>query len=297
MARLRTLKICALNIVTHPHSPETYVSLLRDLDRLEDSVPVRGTKSAIITQIWPRYGQKFSATTPINGMIATFDKIDFNHDWLSLRSKKKATAEEMRSIQVPRGMHPNAQYFLFTFYPQKHIMYVVTNQANDRLSPGNAAKIFQQLCKHPAIVDKYKKIDISVLPDREKLEQIFRMSRLERLSMDFTLPNPDEFERKTKAVYNRLNKMKVGRVSQVIKALDKDGIKPDEELGIYMGIAADNGHVAAKGVDEAGKKTEISTKDHPFKAETRYDPATQTDTLAFEDKADDLYKAHKQART
>ena len=296
MARLRTIRLTALNIVTHPHSPANYVDLLYDILDIDDPVQVRGTKASIITMLWtsdedsfwPKSDKK-KVPKSVSGIIATFDRINFGADWLSLKSKKSATENELAEIRIPRHIHPNAQYFLFTFFPRKHVMYVVTEQQYDRLTPGAAATVFRKFCEKDAIASKYGKVEVSVLPDQEKLEEIFRLPRMRKVHLEFALPNPDQFDDPSKGVYKRFKKMGAGRVVQELTALATEKLTPDHELKTYMQVAADNGYVTAEGSDDQGKKIVLSTRDHPYKAELQYDPKLQTEVQAFELRAYQLY--------
>lgn len=271
----RQIGIAGLNIVLQPHTPEKYLRLIRALYSLKRAIQIRGTQCLMIGEI-----SRVNRDDPMEGLfgrIYRFDQIDPDAPWFNIEDHAVATDDEMAQVSIPSKLKPNLVMFDFAFFPNGHKLYMESRSGQKNLSPISVKKLIDSLCKHPRIIQDFGKVEVTVLPDKEQLETIFRMYRLAKLVVDIRRPNPDDFgEDEEDVVFKRFEQLGARRLVEVVSAEPGDTIRPDDDLKMLARVASRNGKVSAIGYSAIGDRLEESTVNRPWNHSFFYDSMNQT---------------------
>lgn len=274
MAQDRTLVIAGLNIVTHPHSPQGYVDLLRALFAMKRPVTLRTTQKIMLGELLPL--TRGQPTEGMFGRFYRFDQIDPESPWFNVVSHEAATDEEMAAVSIPSHLKPNLVTFDFVFFPQGHRLYFVSKYDKYATSPGSIRKLFATLVEQESIVQRFGKVEITVLPDHHQLRRILSLHRLAKLTIDVIRPNPDDNSDEDEEVFRRLASQGARRVTQILTAEPRETIRPDRDTEVLARVASHNGKVLAIGYRLDGTREDLSTVARPWKEAIGYDPNIQT---------------------
>lgn len=280
-----TLKMCGINIVTHPHAPAGYVRLLQQVFKSRTAIPGRGAQHLMIGEL-----KSINDERPEEGMVGRiyrFVNIDKNAQWFNVVRHDDATPEEVDAIHFPDELRPNTETFDFVFYPKGHTLYVnmrSENKIEGKYHPigvGQVLKLLKSLMSLPAIHKQFGAVDVTAIPDREQLERILSIHQLSKLVIEVTRPNPDELGKAQERVFARFERMNVRKVRQEITAEKKESITVDAETRELAEVASMNGKVIGTGYTEKGQRIEESTVTRPWIGQVPYHPDNQTarDTL------------------
>src|ERR1044071_8356314 len=100
MTRLPILQLAALNIVLHPHDDTTYVQrFLTAHKRYPGPFKMRGDIFGMVLTALPITPGK--AEEGIEGEFVRFMDLSKDEPWFSLVSAEKATASELKDVQIP----------------------------------------------------------------------------------------------------------------------------------------------------------------------------------------------------
>lgn len=286
MARIRKFQFSALNIVTHPHSPEGYVKLFGALYGLRRAFHVRGNQHLMIGDL-----ERVDRDDPLRGLTGRmyrFDQIDPKAPWFNVENKEEASDDELAEINIPDALKPNLVKFNFVFYPRHHRLYFESVSNGATLGEGSMRKFFDLICAVPSIVEKFGKVDITVVPEHEQLERILSLPSLSKLIVDVKRPNPDDLATEEARVFARLDRMKSRRLIETLVAEPGETITPDDDVRVLARVAARNGSVSGTGYSAGGDKLQQSTVDRPLRQTVHYDeavhlPLVQTDSRSCVD--------------
>lgn len=280
MARERSLKITRINIVTHPHSPQDYLKLMRKVFNEAQSVPVRGDQHLMIGQL--RYIDTEDHLKGMFGKIYRFIQIDRDAPWFNVVRNDIATEEELALINIPNDLRPNCEQFDFVFYPRGHAFYLESKSTGQSLSPNIAAKMLSGLFANPTIREEFGEVEVNVFADRQHLETIIHMHDLRRLVIKVTKPNADELGRAQAKVFGRLCRWNARKATIDVTAEKDESIEVDAILKIAARVAAaGNGKVEGFGYDNGGARLEESTVNKPWDTTVTYNPNVQTQETAM----------------
>lgn len=269
MADERKIQIAALNIVTHPHSPDNYVALFRALFRLKLPIAIRGTQHLMLGELRPV--SKGSPLEGLFGRIYRFDQIDPKAPWFNVDSHEVASDDELAEIKIPAKLKPNLVMFNFVFYPTTHKIYFESAADEHTLGPASTRKFFKVLSGVASIFEKFGEVDVTTLPDNEQLDRILNLPGLSKLVIDVKRPNPDDLADEEAEVFERLEKMGTRRIVQSLTAERHETIKPDDDVKLLARVAASNGSVTGIGVTAIGDRLEESTVKRPWRETIHYD--------------------------
>ncbi|WP_083537605.1 DUF4747 family protein [Pseudoxanthomonas mexicana] len=209
----RTLRLGALNIVTHPHSAPGYQRLIQLVRNRRMASRIRGDRFGLLTFLSlaekPRAAGAF-----VQGLIGTFTQIKKDGDWINLTTGKNADADELGKISIPDGLRPNPKYFRFRFYLKEHLFIFETGNGGLRMTPRNAKALFDRQFSAEKVLEEFGKVEVTCIPKRSQVETILKDPNLRHLHLVIHAPNPDDGSAAEQAFMKRLNSMKrVGRDS------------------------------------------------------------------------------------
>lgn len=142
MAREKKIVIGALNIVTQPHSTNTYIDLFKDTNKLRNPVCIAGDQYGMLSGVFKlesnqdKYG-------PITGDIYKFTNIDKNANWFDTTKNDFANEDDLGEINIPDNLKPNSSKFTYIFFPIQHILFYEAYYDGKTLSSSSAVKFFK----------------------------------------------------------------------------------------------------------------------------------------------------------
>lgn len=275
MARQRSIHVGALNVTLLEHSPRRYIELFQELRRNRLTFRYYGERHAMLAHL--SRGDGNLSHHGMQGLITTFLEIDTQEEWLNTQTGKPAEGDDLAAVQFPDHLKPGLRSFRFVFFPEEHRFFFETRNAQGKtISPGSMRNILEGLLNQDAIAEHLGPSDITVEPEHEALEAIFRMHRLQRLIVHITRPNADDQDDVESEVLERLRRQNARSHTEELKSADNDGLQPDDEYRTLARVAASNGFVEAHGKDHENRPDFESTKDHPMIESIQYDPETET---------------------
>jgi hypothetical protein len=274
--------VSVLNVTMHPHSPDSYLKLLKEASRVVKEVPYFGSRVA-------RLGGVYSVPDSdryYRGVLFTFDKIDISGEWFDQERNDVADSEQIESIFIPSNLHPNLKRMDFILDIKSHKMYFQARNINgDSFSPRNVERVFKDLLNQPHLHSLFGTVDVTVVPAAEAVERILSMDGLSRLHIHLVRPNPDDNDEAYLAVLQKLQRQNVRSLDVVLtKAADAERIEPDEDTRRQAKVAAaGNGYTEGTGRGAGNQPIKESTRDHPV-----------LDAVAIADKSIDPFDAFLQ---
>lgn len=268
MVREKKLTVCVINITTHPHSPESYVSLFHDAFKLRKPVKYRGDQYLILGKI-----NELSLGNLIgyHGVLFRYVNISSTDTWLNTAKLEPVISEDGEPVvDIPSDMKPNCKMSSFIFIPSGHRMFFVSQHDNVNFSSAFTAKALSILFNSSEIVEKYGEVSVTVESTDETIKQILEIPSLTRLVIGITLPNDDDVSGEMKNALERMKAQKVKRQRHELSGRKEDGILPDDQTIALMSLARSNGYVQADGYD-GEKKVSEKTSSHPVEIRERYD--------------------------
>ncbi len=260
------MKLGALNLILHPHSPERYVRLLQRLCETKQAVKYYGEKGGALARLheYPNINNIYY------GEFFTFTNIDLSRPWLDGKNLSPIVNEEGAPIpQVPENLKPNLKTVLFVFHPDTHRLVFDTQN----ISPNNAKRLVSGLCSADEIVREFGDTQVIIESSRETIYKILKIPQLSKLTIKTVRPNPDDIGGPSMEaeVYRRMEEQGVQKQEQIMTAGRNGSITPSPETQGLMEVSVSNGMVIGEGYDDDQKVVE-STKDHPHILTATYDP-------------------------
>ena len=295
MAKEKTLRVSALNIILHPHSPERYVSILRTTRRNKITTRYRGDRHAMIGYL--SQSGPDDATGAIEGQIYTYSQIDPNEPWLDMETGKQADQEDLDAVSLPEHLKPSLRRYNFVFFPKKHRLFFESySHEGHSLGPTSAQKIFENLLNHDSLAEKFGQAEVVLVPTHEALDRILSMPQLSTLTIFINRPNADDVDDVEDEVMRRLEEMDAQSHTEAFKAGPGKSVKPDRRARAMADVGSSNGYVEGKGIGPQGKAVTESTRDHPLREPVTYDPSVEQPTGVLRRAAEKLLNSIKASR-
>lgn len=288
MGVLRKVVAGAINITIHPHSPETYVKLIRSASRNEASVQLRHDlfgRLAHVTKVKDKLGND---ETIIAGDIYKYVDIDLKGNWYDIDTRDVASDSEKDKINIPEQLKPDLAVFSFVFYPKNHLLVYQAYDAGKVLTPNYAEKIVRESLNSTALQAKYGIVNVKHLPETDKVEEIISLNKITEITLDSRRPNPDDLKSAERKFHDRLKKINAKTEVRTYKADEGETLKPDSILKNEMRISAKNGDTTVKHIDENDRKVVHTTVEHPLTREKFFDPEKSLFVDVFEELANNI---------
>ncbi len=287
MARGSRFTIGALNIAMHaPHSPSRYVQLFRRIYSLRRIVTARGVTGAIIGNLFPLHRDK--PEDGLTGEFYQFIQLDPNEPWFDLESKDEASPDDLQAIVIPERLKPHLARFSFVFFPRGHRLYLRIRNGNRSFGIQTASTVVKRLLEDPKLAE-FGSVEVTVEPDKNTIESIFRIPYLKQLRIELVRPNSDDHHDAEKRVLKRLQNQGARKMIVALNSGRGDTLSPDEDTKTLARVAASNGFVVASGRDASDQPVEQSTRDKPWIEPVTYDSNRQTAEDALHEAARQMH--------
>lgn len=275
-----SFELSGINIVTHPHSPEGYINLLKDVFRLRRSVPIKGAQHIMIGEL--KSLSRNDEQAGLFGRIYRFVKIDKDLPWFNIEKHDVATEDDLMALNIPENLRPNLETFDFVLRAKFHTLYLESKYFDSAakryktLSVIYVAKMLSLLFSIPEVAKKYGEIQVTVLPAKGQLEKILGMKVLKSLEIKVRKPNADEFGAVRRRVFARLEQNHARELVLRLRAEAGESIVLDPEMEDAARVAATDGLVRGKGVGNNGRSLDESTQAKPWKDLFEFDPDVES---------------------
>ena len=261
MPTLKKMEIAVINITTHPHSPRRYARLFQDAFNLKYPVSYRGVEKFILNKPIPL--DKSDPTLGITGHFHKFVEIDLHGAWMNLERLETVESEDGEPvINIPEEMKPHCKTAPFVFLPDGHRFFFPVRDGQTTFSSSFLARSLMRLFSHSDIIERYGEVEVNVESEKESIQQILSIPSLTKLTVNVSLPNPDDLSSHTEQALARMNQQHAQKVRTTWTG-NKDGsITPDDDTKGFMELALSNGYIKAEGYADTQKVVE-STSNHP----------------------------------
>lgn len=259
--------IGAINIsMEPPHSPERYRDLFLSLDKLDPSPigPYHGDTHLVLAS-----ASIEKSTQYVYGKFVKFTQIDPSKPWFSKQKRTPVLDENGRPKPlVSSDYGPNYEEIPFVFIPEGHYLYFDT--LSKGISPKALSRGLFSILNNIETFLLFGNIYTTVAPAHDAIDRILAIPFKHKIEVVWTRPNPDVVTDDEQEMLARFDKIGVGRVNQTYIGKAREAVEPDKQLLTLMGIAARNGYNKVTGRDESDKPVQLSTKDYPNLASTKY---------------------------
>lgn len=276
MARPRSVTIAAANIKVHPHPPGIYPRLLKDAFALKRPIQCRGDQHLVMRPFHD------AGDGVLVGSVARFTEIDSELAWFNSETLDVADEENVKSIKIPEGMHPNYVPIFFAFFERSHLFVFETKGKDVSISPNMVDKFLKGLFGQPEIVKTYGQVDVNIVADVSKLDQILGSKAIRKLTIKIRRPNPDTLNVHRDKVMKRLGANNAIGFEQTLIPPMSEALTPDDETKLLARVALTDGEVTAiVGDGDGGRVVPRSTAAHPLVEPHAYDPDALTEQQGF----------------
>ncbi|MCL9850644.1 DUF4747 family protein (plasmid) [Ralstonia solanacearum P673] len=275
MARKRHFSVSGINIRVHGrgHYSRNYVELWKMFWGQRKYV-IHANTALMIGDV--RFEDESNPESPIYGYLYRFLDIGRDEPWFDIEQHKQADPGDVSQIKIPEKLKASLKEIPYFFDVKKHKLYFVRKEMETGVSPWMVLKLIQRLGEARIVVEKFGKVDATILTDQSRLEELYRWQVIKTLEISIERPNPTDYDDEQE-VFRR---MKARGVSEekfgYKKAPDAETIVPDDEMKAIVTVGADNGVVRAKGIELTGRPVELSSKDIPRIERSQYDHNTTT---------------------
>jgi hypothetical protein len=288
MAVFRKVVVGAINITMHPHSPKSYIKLLKSASKNATSVRLRHDLFGRIAHVSERVDQHNEGETIVEGDLYKYIDIDLTGNWYDIDTRDVASDSEKDKINIPEQLKPDLAVFSFVFYPKNHLLVYQAYDTGKKLTPLYAEKIVRESLNSSNLSKKYGVINVTHLPETDKVEEIINLKRITSITLDSRRPNPDDLRNAERKYHDRLKKINAKTEIKTFKADEGESLKPDEELKNEMRIAAKNGDTSVTHIDENDRKSVLTTAQHPLTRTDFFNPETSLFFDVFESLANNI---------
>ena len=274
MARKRSVTYTALNIRVHPHpSPDIYVDLFNYLNENRRPIPLSNNIYLAINDLKPLNENK-----PLDGFIGEIIKYNGITDKkYNQKTGQKAEPEDLKEVNIPDHLKPNAKFFNFIFYPIDHKLVCEIKDTDGSISAKMLLEFFENLFKSPKLLEVFNTVEVNILPDLDAVDKILRLKYLKKLHLIILRPNADELAEMEAEIFEEMDSQNVGVYQKILEAQENESLDLNERTKEQTKVAATNGRVDYKAKDErTGLTVTKSTASTPLIERDKYDPDTTT---------------------
>lgn len=279
--RERALKLVAVNITMHPHSPKAYVELLRTVSSTNLAVPTSAERLAWLKNAdgWEFDAQKLSHTA----LIATTARFDAAGVWTDTTTGDVADEEEAAKVFIPANLAPNRREFRAMFFPESHILIVESKNEQGTLTARSVKKMLDAQFARPEIREAFGDVSVTIIPDKGSVQKILN-GRIRKIVIRLTAPNSDETADDERDIAERLERLRAKLAEEKYVAKSHETIQPDDEMRKKVQVASRNGTVEATLLVEgqARRTKNVSTSNTPYIKSVIYRPLEEDEVNAFE---------------
>lgn len=280
MGRKQKFQAVVLSIRIPDDKDRNYPVLLKKIYDLKKSV-----------QVYPGTGM---ALTSFNektrqGTISKFSIIDLEGDWFDESGFGPASDEDLKKISIPGNLKPNLISKSIYLDEKDHLIAVMTYSVGKSISPTQVEKFFQTVVSLPEIMDEFGAVQVDLFKDSDEIEALLKIKTLKEVRIVVSRPN-HIMAGVAKELEDALKAENADELTRTIKSKDNDYLDPGPHTQALGLLAAENGSVAVKYVDDGASVSSNSESKTLVKTVISDDPEA-TEAGIFQKLKDFLFGA------
>lgn len=257
MARTTSYNFALLNVAINPHPKGIYNKLFGLV--MKKHFNIHGETFAALV------GHRHYSQDIYEGTVLTWTRIDPNEPVINPDDLSEIDVEHLKKDPNlnPFSNGYNARYFSYWLRESDHLIFVnILNEDRKKNSASRVEKIFHHFLVTVAGSEVEGDINLQLVPDSNKVDEVFEIDRLNRLKIYLTAPNPEVNGHED--VMKRLERLGAkNEKREIVASSHGDGLSLSDTDKIDVRIASSNGYVEASGKDGDGSAVVVKTRDHP----------------------------------
>jgi len=224
------------------------------------------------------YSAPLNENKPLDGFIGEIIKYNgITDQWYNQKTGQKAEPEDLKEVNIPEHLKPNAKFFNFIFYPIDHKLVCEIKDTDGSISAKMLLEFFENLFKSPKLLEVFNTVEVNILPDLDAVDKILRLKYLKKLHLIILRPNADELAEMEAEIFEEMDSQNIGVYQKILEAQENESLDLNERTKEQTKVAATNGRVDYKAKDErTGLTVTKSTASTPLIERDKYDPDTTT---------------------
>ncbi|HBF30011.1 DUF4747 family protein [Rhizobium sp.] len=241
MSRNFKHEVAAINVRIRLKENRNYSDLVESLAKLKRGVRVHGNSYLAIN---------YFDNSKNFGVISKYDEIEIDGEWFNVDGFNVASSEDLEEIVLPQNLKPNHSRFYFVLDEKIHTLVFSSYATSHSLSVNAVEKYFRAACNWKEVKEKFGPIDADIVRDHGRVEEILSLPNLREVEIIIRPPNPDDVnEVLARVIEKRLKEQNAEVYEERIKSSGKIHLIPNERTKALGNIAADNGEVKVKNVE------------------------------------------------
>lgn len=251
MSRHKKTEVAAINIRIPVGHQRDYRALLSALFALRKGVRVFGDTFVAVSYFNPDSGY---------GAFTKYTEIDVGGEWFDLDAFAVAKPEKIEEIFIPQNLRPNHASFYFTLDSSLHIIAFEKYSDSKSLSPRAVEIFFKEVFTIESIVQEFGRVEVDIVKSYSEVDRILNLPMLRLIRLTIRKPNPDDISGGlAKIIEDRLREQNADELEEVLRSSD-DGLKPNKRTRELAHVAAENGHIHAKNLENGILKDHDSSE-------------------------------------
>jgi hypothetical protein len=166
-----------LNIVSQPHSIDTYIEAFKVLAQNKVQVQYhlhRQIEVGTCTDL-----EDVRVPNAVTGYFFVFSRVNFDDPWLNIARNAEATNADLAQLNIPAHLAPEFRRFRYIFDVRKHILYFEKYSADRKsLSTKAFAQAINRLLHAGVLTNTFDEINAFIVSDHEGIEKILNLPKL-----------------------------------------------------------------------------------------------------------------------
>lgn len=249
--KISDVKVRIFNVVIQPTAKQckdNYVALMDNIFNKQNKYqtgPRQFTRIISLSKSEPIY----------QGALVNYSVLDTEKPWYNEEKN------ELQQMSVDPNLNPDGKVWDFYFYPDFHRIAVPVRRG---VSFTQVKKYLMLAFKDAAENLGFDDVVVNVVTSSEGIEAIFNLESIDRLSIEVSYSNNENFDVFDKAIEDEFRDENIG-IMKVVADSPKNGVislKKRSYLGSLIRFSKNNGNAKAKGHRE-GKVFRINTDEYP----------------------------------
>lgn len=245
------VKLRIFNVVIQPTEKQCKENYIALIEKIFEKAKKYETSSKQFTKI-----HSLNKTEKIySGSLVNFSVLDTDRPWYNEEKN------ELQQMEVDPNLNPNGKFWDFYFYPEYHRIGIPARRG---VSFAQVKNYLIQDFKEAAGALGYEDVVVNVVTSAECIELIFKLEKIDKLSIEVTYSNNDNFEAFDKAIEDEMREENVGCLKVHVESPKRGSIvlKKRSYIGSLLRFSKNNGKAKANGHID-GRPFKINTDNYP----------------------------------
>ncbi|MEM9310903.1 MAG: DUF4747 family protein [Pseudomonadota bacterium] len=269
MARPAKIEVQAINLRIDEEKRD-YQALVSALQNIRRGVRVHGDSHLAINY----YDQESNI-----GVISKYTEIEIDGEWFDLQTFDVANEFALDELNIPEHLRPNLSQYWFTLVPELHLFVFSSYSESKSLSANLVSRYFEGALNWNEIVEQFGYVESDIVQSYDEVEKILALDSLVEIDLLIRQPNPDEMdEGLAKEIKERIKQQKADELREILRSKTRNRIEPNERTKKLGALAAENGRLKARAI-ENGVMRDYDTTETPLHVAETYGPEESERTV------------------